>query len=73
MSSPLSMFDSPRPAEHLLADGYIQPNLGHGLRIWWAFFPPTSLAATVVAIAVIIFVKNLYRDLKLPAESPRPS
>jgi hypothetical protein len=28
-------------------DGYIQPNLGHGLRIWWALFWRTTLASSI--------------------------
>ncbi len=39
MSTPASMFgeDSARQPVSTNSD-YIQPNLGHGLRIWWAFF-----------------------------------
>jgi hypothetical protein len=28
-------------------DNYIQPNLGHGLRIWWALFWRTTLASSI--------------------------
>lgn len=29
-------------------DNYIQPNLGHGLRIWWALFWRTTLASMIM-------------------------
>ncbi len=29
---------------------YIQPNLGHGLRIWWAFYWPTALSTFVLVL-----------------------
>jgi len=46
------MFDSPRnAAPAVVLTSYVQPNLGHGLRIWWAFYWPTALAAVVLAIA----------------------
>lgn len=28
-------------------DNYVQPNLGHGLRIWWALFWRTTLASSI--------------------------
>jgi hypothetical protein len=44
------MFDAPRPASSAADPGnYIQPNLGHGLRIWWAFYWRTALSAMVLA------------------------
>jgi hypothetical protein len=49
----LSMFESLRPPS--AAPGlhnYIQPNLGHGLRIWWAFFWPTALISIALVAAV---------------------
>lgn len=45
------MFESPRPASPAASlRDYVQPNLGHGLRIWWAFYWPTALAAIVLSI-----------------------
>jgi hypothetical protein len=72
MPAPPSMFDSPHPADHLPADGYIQPNLGHGLRIWWAFFWPTSLAAAGLTVLVNLFVKNFYETIRLLAAVAGP-
>ena len=33
-------------------DDYIQPTLNHGLRVWWAYYWPTTLA--VIAISVVV-------------------
>jgi len=47
------MFDVPRPASSVAERGdYIQPNLGHGLRIWWAFYWRTVLSSMAVAAGV---------------------
>lgn len=51
MPGPPSMFDAPRPTGPVVSLGdYIQPTLAHGLRIWWAFYWPTAVAAFVLAI-----------------------
>jgi hypothetical protein len=33
-------------------DGYIQPTLGHGLRIWWAYYWPTTLLTLILTWAL---------------------
>jgi len=35
--------DSPKPQQVVPHSDYIQPNLNHGLRIWWALFWRTTL------------------------------
>lgn len=64
MLSPPSMFDAPRPvvAADVPNASYIQPNLGHGLRIWWAFYWPTTLIATILTVVVNIALRRLYED-----------
>lgn len=60
MPSPPSMFDAPHPALSAApTDNYIQPDLGHGLRIWWAFYWRTALSSTVLAIAVNLTLRRL--------------
>lgn len=39
--------DRPEPQSGAPKDNYIQPNLGHGLRIWWALFWRTTLASVI--------------------------
>jgi hypothetical protein len=71
---PPTMFEAPRPTAALLpSDDYIQPNLGHGLRIWWAFWWPTTLISTAVAMGTNIIVKRMYDDLTLPASIAGPA
>ena len=43
---------APSPLEN-----YVQPSLGHGLRIWWAYYWPTSL----VSLFVVVFLNFLLR------------
>jgi hypothetical protein len=67
MTGPPSMFDSPsRVPDALPETNYIQPNFGHGLRIWWAFFWPTSLIAAILTIALNYSLKRIYQDSALP-------
>lgn len=68
------MFDSPSPAHitPLPNDNYVQPNLGHGLRIWWAFYWPTTLIGGLLAVALNFWLRRLYQDLTLPASIGGP-
>jgi hypothetical protein len=53
------MFDAPRPVSLAAQPGnYIQPNLGHGLRIWWAFYWRTILSSILVATAVNLILRR---------------
>jgi hypothetical protein len=42
--------DGPVAQADLATDDYIQPTLGHGLRIWWAFYWRNTLVALVLAL-----------------------
>jgi hypothetical protein len=55
-SPPLVNAASPLSESSPLED-YVQPSLGHGLRIWWAYYWPTSL----VSLFVIVFLNVLLR------------
>jgi len=74
MPGPPSMFDSPSPALSLPDSlrNYIQPNFGHGLRIWWAFFWPTFVIATILKIALDYIVVHAYSNLHVSASVARP-
>jgi hypothetical protein len=52
----------------ILGDSYIQPNLGHGLRIWWAFYWPTTLIATVLTFVLGYGVRQIYQNSAFPAK-----
>ena len=62
MSTPASMFgeDSARQPVSTNSD-YIQPNLGHGLRIWWAFFWRNTLISLILGFMLGIAVVMLYK------------
>lgn len=68
------MFESSRPPTSVPAalSNYIQPNFGHGLRIWWAFFWPTSLIAVTLTIVLNYIVKLAYDNSHIPASVAAP-
>jgi hypothetical protein len=50
-------------------DGYIQPDLGHALRVWWAYYWPTTLISTFIYLILNAGAKYLYENTALPASS----
>jgi hypothetical protein len=68
------MFDTPSVASPVppALSNYIQPNLGHGLRIWWAFFWPTTLISIVVTIVVNYWTRYFYENSNVPGSLLRP-
>jgi len=70
MSGPLSIFDSPRPAQpDLLAGSYIQTNLNYGLRIWWAFYWRSVLPSIIFIVVFNFLLRQLWLTGKLPENS----
>ena len=39
---------------------YIQPTLNHGLRVWWAYFWPTSIVASVLNFCTQYWLRTLW-------------
>jgi hypothetical protein len=68
------MFEAPSPAVTLpLPDSnYVQPNFGHGLRIWWAFYWPTTLIGGFLLIVLNFWLRKLYEDMVLSANFVGP-
>jgi hypothetical protein len=69
MSNLPTMFESPsgaHPAPGL--DDYIQPNLGHGLRIWWAYYWPTTLITLVLSFLLGLLVRVLWENFIVSAK-----
>jgi hypothetical protein len=66
------MFDAPHAATPSLQDGYIQPTLNHGLRIWWAFWWPTTLFAMLIVFALNFAVRTLYLNSTISAAVADP-
>ena len=73
MSNLPTMFESPsgaHPAPGL--DDYIQPNLGHGLRIWWAYYWPTTLITVVSGYLLGLVVRALWENFIVSAKAVIP-
>lgn len=70
MPSPPSLFDTNSPQSGTGAaagnSAYIQPTLNHGLRLWWAFFWPTSLVAAILDVTLVFWMRFLYENTDLP-------
>ena len=62
------MFGTPSSGREVLlpVGGYVQPNLGHGLRIWWAFYWRTTLIATILTFALNAGLRRLYENINVP-------
>ena len=41
---------------------YIQPNLGHGLRIWWAYYWPTSLISFFIIVVLTVLLHKAWEN-----------
>jgi hypothetical protein len=74
MPGPPSMFESLSPASAApLADGnYVQPTLGHGLRIWWAFYWPMTVISGILVFVLNFWLRQLYEEMVLPASVVGP-
>lgn len=69
MSNPPAVF-FPAPAVRVVPalDDYIQPNLGHPLRIWWAYYWPTTLITLVGGFVLRIVVQVLWQNFIFSAK-----
>jgi hypothetical protein len=73
MSNVPTLFDPPAEAHAAPAIGdYIQPNLGHGLRIWWAYYWPTTLITLVLGLLLGRVVTALWENFIVPAKALVP-
>ena len=44
-------------------ENYVQPTLGHGLRIWWAYYWPTSLVSLCVIGILTFLIRKAYENV----------
>jgi len=74
MPGPPSMFDTPPVASPVPAalSNYIQPNLAPGLRIWWAFFWPTTWISMVMTLVVNYWARYFYKNSNVRGRLLRP-
>jgi hypothetical protein len=70
MPSPPSLFGAPSTVRDSKPDdGYIQPTLNHGLRIWWAYFWPTTLIAGVLQFCTGFWLRVMYERAAIDAHT----
>jgi len=50
--------ESPSPSQ----ENYVQPNLGHGLRIWWAYYWPTSLISFFIIVVLTVLLRKTWEN-----------
>src|SRR5579872_2427045 len=43
-------------------DDHVQPNLGHALRIWWAYYWPTTLITFILSYLLGLAIRALYEN-----------
>jgi len=43
-------------------ENYLQPNLGHGLRIWWAYYWPTSLISSIIIVVLAALLRKAWEN-----------
>lgn len=61
------MFDAgPTPPVPSYLSNYIQPTFNHGLRIWWAFFWPTTIISAIVGFAIEFGLRVIYEHTNVP-------
>ncbi len=62
------MFDAeaPTPPVPSYLSDYIQPTFDHGLRIWWAFFWPTTVISAILGFAIEFGLRVIYEHTNVP-------
>ena len=62
------MFDAgaPTPPVPSYLSNYIQPTFDHGLRIWWAFFWPTTVISAILGFAIEFGLRVIYEHTNVP-------
>lgn len=55
----------------LSQENYIQPNLGHGLRIWWAYYWPTSLISFFIIVGLSVLLRKAWENDALSTQVVR--
>jgi hypothetical protein len=43
-------------------ENYLQPNLSHGLRIWWAYYWPTSLISFIIIVVLAALLRKAWEN-----------
>ena len=68
MLSKPGIFDDPSPScASVTLEDYIQPTLNHGLRVWWAYYWPTSLISVVLIATISIVLRIAWQNALVSA------
>jgi len=59
MLSEPGLLNAPSPPQ----GNYIQPNLGHGLRIWWAYYWPTFLISSFIIVVLTVLLRKAWENV----------
>lgn len=70
LSSP-SMFNASAARESKTNTEYLQPTLNHGLRIWWAYYWPTTIIAGLLTFCAAFWLRVLYQRAAISAYALR--
>jgi hypothetical protein len=62
MSDPASDPSQTRRIHASLRSDYIQPNINHALRVWWAFYWRTNVAAIVLTVLVTRLLRLMFQS-----------
>jgi hypothetical protein len=63
MLSKPGIFDDASPSHaSLTLEDYIQPTLNHGLRVWWAYYWPTSLISACLIATMIVALRIAWQN-----------
>lgn len=49
-------------------ENYIQPNLGHGFRIWWAYYWPTSLISFFLIVVLTVLLRKAWENVMVSTQ-----
>jgi hypothetical protein len=66
------LFNAPSaPAASLPQRDYIQPNLGHALRIWWAYYWPTFLISSFIIGVLMVLLRKAWENVMVSGDVVR--
>jgi hypothetical protein len=55
------------PSRSSPLENYVQPTLGHGLRIWWAYYWPTSLVSLFIIVFLTFLLRKAWENVLISA------
>jgi len=72
MVSKPGIFDDASPSRASVPlEDYIQPTLNYGLRVWWAYYWPTSLISVVLIATIGVALRMAWQNLFVSAHFVR--